>query len=707
MNLQLKILHTGASCGWGGQEIRILEESKTMRNKGHEVILACPSYSKIYTAAQALGFKVYPISLDRKKIPTVFEMRRLLKQIRPDVINTHSSSDSWIVALARSGLTPNPAVVRTRHISAPVSKNSVTRWLYTKGADLVVTTGESLKATLVADLKLNPNYLTSIPTGIDPIRFSPKPSASDKLLAKQHIGLNPSTKIIGIVATLRSWKGHEDLINAWAGLAPFFADWRLLIVGDGPQSDNITNQVQKLGLTDTVICAGHQTKPEDYLAAIDIFCLPSYANEGVPQAILQAMFSGLAIVTTPVGAILEAVQHNNSALVVSPRDVTALKTALAQLMRSPEQCMALGLKAREQALEKFSLQSMADRMEQVFIRSLCPTSLQVIHVSRIGDTLLATPAIKAIADQWSTARLTLLGHPNRYEVLENFPGANDVGFIEKKRARFKNWLGKKVFDLSIVYGFDAALIQFALRSSKRVVALKQSDLAINEHLWKVVEPNDFHSEHATEHYLGVSRALGAEPTSKRLLLQSTDEEILWAKQVCNRFTGQPLIGLQMVSFPTKPYRDWPKEHFLEFCQRILQTHPDAYFVILGGPDDTASTTWLAAQLPTKTTLMAGKTSLRQTAALIGQLDLYVGVDTGPTHIAGSQSTPMIALYHSKHPSRQYGPRDHTVAVCIDHPNGVKGCKEDDSMEQISVDEVFNLSIELLAKTLRSSAKGER
>jgi glycosyltransferase involved in cell wall biosynthesis len=111
---------------------------------------------------------------------------------------------------------------------------------------------------------------------------------------------------------------------------------------------------------------GQQDKPEDWLRSIDIFCLPSYANEGVPQAIIQAMLTGLPIVTTPVGAILEAVNDGETALVVPPKDAFALAGAIDRLMQDPDLASRLGHAARDRALERFSREAMLDRMEIIF-----------------------------------------------------------------------------------------------------------------------------------------------------------------------------------------------------------------------------------------------------------------------------------------------------------------------------------------------------
>lgn len=359
----MRILHTEASCGWGGQEIRILEEASGLIARGHRVSVACPSHARLHAEAARYGVPVVAMPIEFKTWSGFLALREHLATHTYDVVNTHSSADSWLTGLACSTLKRAPAIVRTRHISAQVSGNPFNRWLYRRAAK-VVTTGESLRLQLLEALRLDPGKVVSVPTGIDTERFAP----ADKSAAKQALGIDARQQIVGIVATLRSWKGHAYLLDAFSGIDR--PDLQLLVVGDGPQLPAIREKIAALGIGPRVTLAGQQTNPETWLQAMDVFCLPSYANEGVPQAILQAMLCGLPIVTTPVGAILEAVTDSRSALVVPPRDAAALAVAIERLLGDPELATRLGMAAREAAVQRFSKTSMLDRMEQVFEESL-------------------------------------------------------------------------------------------------------------------------------------------------------------------------------------------------------------------------------------------------------------------------------------------------------------------------------------------------
>jgi len=241
------IVHTESSGGWGGQEIRILSESKEFIRLGHKVTLICSNKSPIADAAKELMIPYIELPIGKKNFKGLFALRKWISNNSFDIVNTHSSSDSWMTAIALRLTFKKKPLVRTRHVSAPVSNNRATRWLYQKASDHIVTTGEKLKETLIRENGINPKKITSVPTGIDCQKYIP---ADNKELAKEKVGLPKEKVIIGIVATLRSWKGHEYLIDAFHQINN--SNTHLLIVGDGPQWENINKKIQTLGLSDNL-----------------------------------------------------------------------------------------------------------------------------------------------------------------------------------------------------------------------------------------------------------------------------------------------------------------------------------------------------------------------------------------------------------------------------------------------------------------------
>ncbi len=305
--------------------------------------------------------------IGRKGPVGLVALRRALSSERIDVVNSHSSTDSWLAALACRafwlGKRRPPALVRTRHISARVPTDAATHWLYARATAEIVTTGEAIRQQLIRANGLSPARVTSIPTGIDLERFV----AGDKEVARNGLELPRAAPLIGIVATLRSWKGHRYLVEAMTLLT--HRDAQLVIVGDGPQADAIRAQIRSLGLENRVRLAGNQQDVVPWLQSLDLFVLPSYANEGVPQGLVQAMAVGVPCVTTDVGAIGEVAINDATALVVAKQNAVALAAGIDRLLDDSALAARLVWSARDRVHTRFGLRTMLDGMETVFRRA--------------------------------------------------------------------------------------------------------------------------------------------------------------------------------------------------------------------------------------------------------------------------------------------------------------------------------------------------
>jgi glycosyltransferase involved in cell wall biosynthesis len=362
---RLRILHTESSHGWGGQEIRILTEARGMQDRGHEVMIATTGNAELLPAAAKLGLRTAVLPMRRKGVRELLGVRAWLAMHHGsfDVINTHSSTDSWLVALSRATIPGCPPILRTRHVSTVVNTSFTTRWLYRNATAHIVVTGEALRRQLHEQNGFPMDHMTSIRTGIDLDRFRPL----DRGEMRQMLGV-PDKTVIGILATLRDWKGHDYLLDALVVLRQRFPDLHLLVVGDGPRRAHLERRVDEMGLRDAVRFAGNQDNVEQWLATIDIFALPSYGEEGVPQAIMQAMACGLPVISTRVGAIPEAVVADQTGLLIPARDSAALVAAIADLLHDPAKRRRFSSAAVEYARSNFGIEEMLDRMETAFRR---------------------------------------------------------------------------------------------------------------------------------------------------------------------------------------------------------------------------------------------------------------------------------------------------------------------------------------------------
>jgi heptosyltransferase-3 len=323
-----------------------------------------------------------------------------------------------------------------------------------------------------------------------------------------------------------------------------------------------------------------------------------------------------------------------------------------------------------------------------------PKSILVIYVSRIGDTMLITPAVRSIARHWPGARIDFIGSPTSAEVFRHLPFVSNVSSKKKKWIHFQGWTQPKAYDLAFVYGYagDGPFVDYAFRIAQHVIAFKQDKGSLNAKLFAAVERPPFQTCHSVDHFLSLIKPLNIPVAGKYLSYVIAEDEQEWSGAEVGPLRkggAGPLIGLQIASFPTKGYRDWPLGNFIELCRRIRNAHPFSHFLIFGGSLERDRTEALHAALADCSTHYASRLSLRQTAALMGELDLYVGVDTGPTHIMGALHRPMVAMYHGSSPSCYLAPLDHPKLWVVDDPRTDRGGSPDDyHMSDISVDVVF-------------------
>ena len=177
--------------------------------------------------------------------------------------------------------------------------------------------------------------------------------------------------IFVIVAILRARKGHRYLLQALARLPA--AKARLLIIGDGPQEQDLRQRIATLGLDERVTLTGRQDDVVPFLNAADTFVLPSTDGEGVPQALLQAMACRLPIVASRVGGISELLDGLPAIHLAEPKNADSLSAAMTAAMNdtvTEEARDAL----RDRVMHEYSLDRMYAKALRSFQAAMTPES---------------------------------------------------------------------------------------------------------------------------------------------------------------------------------------------------------------------------------------------------------------------------------------------------------------------------------------------
>lgn len=194
-----------------------------------------------------------------------------------------------------------------------------------------------------------------IPNGVDVHRFAPgRPVASRE------------GRTVLFLGRLDRQKGVDTLIQAWAEVSNCLPQARLAIGGAGPEETNLQALVAAAGLGDRVRFLGVVPDPERYLREAAAFVLPSWF-EGIPNALLEAMASGVPCIATAIPGTMDVATDGEEALLVSPGDPPALAAALRRILTDDEAAARLAVSARRRVVAEFSLDALATRYEQLYL----------------------------------------------------------------------------------------------------------------------------------------------------------------------------------------------------------------------------------------------------------------------------------------------------------------------------------------------------
>ncbi len=346
----INILEMESSKGWGGQEKRTVRLINALDKSRFRILYAVQPDSKLLKNAGEIDAEMIPIpmrqSYDLRAIAT---LQKIVRENDVDIIATHSGKDAWLGALVGK-LTQTP-VVRTRHLSTPVK--SVLS--YNLSTQVVAVSGQVHDYLLSRGVKKE--KLSIIYTGIDTEKFRP----GDGIDLHESFSIPEDHTVVGIVAVLRSAKRHRDLLEAIAPLEKV----SLLIVGTGPQEENLRKKIEELGLKNRVVMAGHREDIDRILPSLDLFVLPSNM-EALGTAILEASACGIPVIGSRVGGIPECVIDGETGYLFEKENVADLREKILALVRNPELRKRLGAAARQLVEKRFSVEAMKSETEKLY-----------------------------------------------------------------------------------------------------------------------------------------------------------------------------------------------------------------------------------------------------------------------------------------------------------------------------------------------------
>ncbi|MBF0132886.1 MAG: TIGR03088 family PEP-CTERM/XrtA system glycosyltransferase [Magnetococcales bacterium] len=299
-----------------------------------------------------------------------FRLWQLLKKIKPDLV--HTCNIGTLEGVIPAFFAGRPITIHAEHgrdSSDPHGENKTyirLRKILNPFVDAFVCVSQDLHAWLTQRVSIPETKVHLIINGIDTQHFTPGPTRSPL----PHPGFaNASDFIIGTVGRLWPIKDQANLVTALASIRHSdpegFQRCRLVLMGDGPQRQEIESLAHHLNVTDKLWITGWRDDIAQLLRCLDLFVLPSLA-EGTPLTILEAMATGLPIIATRVGGVADLLTEGHTGTLVPPGDPNALAQAILTHLHNPAWSQNLGKRGRYHVETHHSLETMVESYRILF-----------------------------------------------------------------------------------------------------------------------------------------------------------------------------------------------------------------------------------------------------------------------------------------------------------------------------------------------------
>ena len=353
-------LHLDTARTWRGGQNQVLLTVLGLRRRGQRAALAAWPRGALYRRAEAAG-DLYPLAPHGDAdLPAAWRLRRLVRDLAPDVIHAHDARAIAAATLARSlAGRAAPPLVASRRVDFHVGSNVFSRWKYRR-VDRFVCASSAIRDMLAGD-GVPPARTTVVREGIDCDLIERAPA----LDLHREFDLPPGCPIAGNVAALVPHKGQRHLVDAAARLVLDVPEARVLIVGAGELEGALASRIRRLRLDGKVILTGFRSDVPSVLKGLDLFVMSS-VTEGLGTSVLDAMAAGLAVVGTRAGGIPESVVDGETGLLTPPGDAPALARAMAGLLRDAARRRAFGAAGRRRARARFGVDRMVDETAAVY-----------------------------------------------------------------------------------------------------------------------------------------------------------------------------------------------------------------------------------------------------------------------------------------------------------------------------------------------------
>ena len=369
MNKLFRIVTVCGSRSWGGMEMIAVKTAERLRKRGHGVVFMAVAESPIHRALKAADVPFHPFSGDRyAALGGWLEMVRWIRNHPVDLVHTHYSKDLWTIVPALAWTRQAVPVILTKHIGTRKPKRDPLHRCMYRRVGAVVAISKLIEENVRRTHPVDPGRIICIPNGVDLERF--RTGRKDRSLVRTGLGIPADAFVIGMSGRLNWWKGYREYFQMAERVLQLKSDvWFLAVggstIGEEDEAEDVLRMGKSIGSDGRVVITGFRSDMPDLYQAMDLFVYPAYA-EAFGMVLIEAMASGLPVISTDCDGVPEIVVHGRTGDLVPPRNADLLTEAVLALLEDRSKLLRYGAAGKQRVLELFDLEKNVDRIEVLY-----------------------------------------------------------------------------------------------------------------------------------------------------------------------------------------------------------------------------------------------------------------------------------------------------------------------------------------------------
>ena len=684
----------------GGVETGTLDLAKYLVRGGHKAVVVSAG-GQLVDELKASGAIHYQLPVHKKSflnmLKLISEVAKIIKNEKIDIVHARSRVPAWIAYFACRRT--NAVFITTCH--GYYRKHFFS---YVMGwGKRVIVLSNVIARHMIDDFSVPYERIKLIPRSVDLEKFkyiSPDTKRKDEFN-------------IGIIGRITPLKGHLYFIKAMAKVSRSVSRIKIWIVGDSPVSkqaykEQVQVLVKRLGLSHCTEFLGTQRDIPGILSNLDLLVLATTTHEAFGRVIVEAQASGVPVVATKVGGVVDIIDDGVTGLLVHPSDPVSMAEAALKIFKDKQLAVTLAENAYKKVKEKYNVELMVKNTLDVYQDALINFKILIIKFSSLGDIVLSTAAIRAIREKFGTHyKISFLVGEESKDVLLRCPYIDEllVADFKGKDKGFKGLMNigrdlrRKGFDIVIDLQNNRKshlLSYLSLSLNRYGYNNKKFGFLLNHRIKDEKPPID-----PVTHQFRILKMMGIDLKDNRLQLWPSKEDERYIEDFLNTqwlSSNQKLIGINISASPRWLTKSWTAGHIIKLCEEL--GFRDMRVILTGTQNDIPYADSLVNSVKnTKLINACGRTSINQLACLIKKCSVYISADSSPLHVAASVNTPFVAIFGPTDPRRHLPPANNYVLIKKDIPCSPcykAKCKSKKCTELITPQEVLG-AIEKLIK----------